>query len=392
MDASGETRQIAPEMTKPRSFLLKYVGARFAGRRMPLDVLGDLAAFRDLLVSYAAAEWRVDHAERERLPKNFEKSISFDLVDIEDGSAMPRIEWYRGTIQQQLPEVRDELEILVDRSYEKVLALFDHATGPAAALELTPDNIRALKRFGSNLLPEEKIEFPGSTGDDGNVVYLNKYRREWLITRGGDSYKRRFDGTGRLLGCSVDVTETNGTIKVDTYEYGAIEVPVSVERVRADFDGSILSEVFFRLHVELDNNDAFRSVVDVFDVDVITPKVMADMTVCRERISSLRSLSDGWHDGSGKAPTHEAAATATRLVSRKPDMAGSYRIFPTRAGGLLIEFVRDGWDYSIEIGASGKLEIYGTEIGGDGEMDTSVLDADSNEFMKEFDLVTGKLG
>ena len=380
------------EMSEPRSFLLRYVGARFEGRRMPLDVLGDLSAFRDLLVSYAAAEWKVDHAERERLPKNFEKSISFDLVDIEDGSAMPKIEWYRGTVQQQLPEFRDELEILVDRSYEKVLALFDHATGPAAALELTPDNIRALKRFGGNLLPEEKIEFPGSKGDDGNVVYLNKYRREWLITRGGDSYKRRFDGTGRLLGSYMDSTETNGFIKVDTHEYGSIDIPVSAERVRTDFDGSVLSEVFFRLHVELDNNDAFRSVVDVFDVDVIPPKVMAEMASCRERIASLRSLSDGWHDGSGKAPAPEAAATATQLISRKPSMAGIYRIFPTRAGGLLIEFVLAGWDYSIEIGAAGRVEIYGTQIGAEGEMDTVSLDADSDEFMKEFDLVTGGRG
>jgi hypothetical protein len=71
-------------MTELRSFLLRYVGARFEGHRLPLDVLPDLSAFRDLLVSYVKAEWRAAHTERDRLPKGFEKSIAFDLVEIRD--------------------------------------------------------------------------------------------------------------------------------------------------------------------------------------------------------------------------------------------------------------------------------------------------------------------
>ena len=379
-------------MTEPRSFLLKYVGARFEGTRLPLDVLGDLPAFRDLLVSYAIDEWYKAHAERERLPRNFEKSISFSLVYIEDGSAMPRIEWDKGDAQPQLPDIRNELEILVSTSYDKVLALFDRATGPATALDLTPGNIRALKRFGGNLLPDEKIEFPGSQGNDGQVIYLDKYRREWLITRGRDSHQARFDGTGRLIGSGIDPTSTNGHIDVHTQEYGTITLPVSPERVRAEFDGSIESEVHFRLHIELDNNDAVRTVTDVFDVDVIEPKVMANLMACRERISFLRTLNEGWHDGSGKPPTPEAGAAASRLLSRKPAMTASYLIFPTDAGGLLLEFVRSGWNYSIEISPGGKVEMYGTEIAGDGEMDTEALDVNSDELLQQFDQVTGGRG
>jgi len=379
-------------MTEPRSFLLKYVGARFEGTRLPLDVLGDLPAFRDLLVSYAADEWYKAHAERERLPRNFEKSISFSLVYIEDGSAMPRIEWDKGDAQAQLPDIRNELEILVSTSYDKVLALFDRAAGPAAALDLSPGNIRALKRFGGNLLPDEKIEFPGSQGNDGQVIYLNKYRREWLITRGRDSHQARFDGTGRLIGSGVDPTSTNGHINVHTQEYGTITLPVAPERVRAEFDGSLESEVHFRLHIELDNNDVVRNVVNVFDVDVIEPKVMANLTACRDRISSLRSLDEGWYDGVGKALTPETVATASRLLSRKPAMAANYRIFPTDAGGLLFEFVRVGWNYSIEIGPGGRVEMYGTEIAGDGEMDTETFDVNSDEFLQQFDQATGGRG
>jgi hypothetical protein len=376
-------------MTEPRSFLLRYVGARFEGHRLPLDVLPDLSAFRDLLVSYVKAEWRAAHTQRERLPKGFEKSIAFDLVGIKDGSAVPQLEWDRDTAKLLLPDFKDELEVLVEAAYAKVLDLIDGANGPMGTMELTSENIRALNRFGSSLLPDEKIEFPDSRGADGNVVYLNTYRRKRLITRGRDSYQTRFEDIGKLLGSEIDPLGTVGTIFINTSEYGTINVPVSPERVRDDFDGSIEADVQFRLMIELGSDDTFRRVVEMYDVDVIDAKVVADLAVCRERITSLLSLSDGWHNGSGKTPTHAAAATASRLLARRPGMAGNYSIFPTDIGGLLFEFSRRGWDYSIEIGPAGLVEIYGTETGGDKEMETEALDASSDEFARHFDVVTG---
>ena len=144
----------------------------------------------------------------------------------------------------------------------------------------------------------------------------------------------------------------------------------------------------FRLMIEVGSDDTFRGVVEVYDVDVLDAKVVADLAACRDRISSLVSLSDGWHNGSGKSPTPVAAATASRLFARKPGMAGNYSIFPTDAGGLIFEFSRRGWDYSIDIGPAGFVEIYGTETTGDKEMDTEALDVSSDEFARQFDRVT----
>jgi hypothetical protein len=212
-----------------------------------------------------------------------------------------------------------------------------------------------------------------STGSDGNVVFLDKRRRERLITSVRDSYQIRYDGTGKLIGSGVDPSGTNGRINIHTEEYGTITLPVTADRVRSVFDGSVESEVYFRLHIELDNNEAVRSIVDVFDVDVIPPRVMASLSVSRNRIASLTLLQDGWHDGRGRAPTAKAAAASLRLLSRKPEMADSYSIFPTDDGGLLFEFVRQGWNHSIEIGPAGKAEIYSSEIDGEGEHRCSLL-------------------
>ena len=50
-----------------RSFRLRYVGARFEGKRLPVEVLSDLAAFRDLVVAFAKDEWRKLNPARTRL-------------------------------------------------------------------------------------------------------------------------------------------------------------------------------------------------------------------------------------------------------------------------------------------------------------------------------------
>ncbi|WPB83149.1 hypothetical protein [Sediminicoccus rosea] len=368
---------------------MKYVGSRFEGRRMPLDVLPDLPAFRDLLVSYIKEAWLEAHDDRERVPKGFVKSLKFDLVGIDDGSAVPVIEWDQDNAQRQLPDFKDEMEILVEAAYDKAVALIGGSADATVGERLAPVELRALNTFGSSLLPDERIEFVGRDDAQGNVVFLDAERRKRLLTRGRDSYEARFDSVGKLLGSNVDETGTDGLVIVSTAEHGTLRLSLAPDRVKDEFDGKIDADVQFRLMIELDRADRFRSVSEVLEIDLINTKVVADLQRCRDRIGVLASLSDGWHDGAGKRPTPEAVAVGLRLLARNPRLAGSYRIFPTHAGGLLFEFPQGGWDYSIEIAPGGQGEIYGVESAGDGEMETGVLDVDSEAFQRMFDQAAG---
>jgi hypothetical protein len=168
-----------------------------------------------------------------------------------------------------LPEFRDELEGLVEESFLKVMSLIDGAADTKATVEMPFESIRAMNRFGSGLLDDERIEFLGSKGADGNVVYLDSYRRKRLITRGRDSYETRFEDIGKLLGSEKDSGGIIGLIAVDTVQHGRITIPVPPERVKDEFDGNMDADVQFRLMIELDNKDVFKRVVDVFDVDLI---------------------------------------------------------------------------------------------------------------------------
>jgi hypothetical protein len=355
-----------------RDFLLRYVGARFVKHRLPLDVLPDLAAFRDLLVSFVKAEWRTTHEKRVRLPRGFEKSIAFDLAGISEGSAIPRLEWDRETAQLLLPDFKDELESLVEDAYAKVIGLVDGADENVPTAGLPPESIRALNRFGSGLLEDERIEFLGSLGKDGKVVYR-------------DSYEARFENIGKLLGSEKDAQGICGLIVVDTEQHGTIRIPLPPERVKEEFDGSMDDDVQFSLMIELDNRDVFKRVVDVFDVNLIDAALVANLERCRKRIVSIAHLADGWHDGGGKAVTPAAIAATQALLSARPLLAGSYHIYPTDIGGVLLEFVNSGWDYSVEATPRGEIEIYGVQVEGPGELDTAEFPSMNEEALKFLD-------
>ena len=352
------------ELEPGKRFGLRYVGARFSGARLPLDVLSDLPAFRDLLVAYAKDEWRSRHSGRRRVPKGFDQGISFDLVAIEEGSAVPKLLWNREIAQQSLPGFSEELDDIVDSSYRDIVALVEGVAADKYPKSLSSEHIRALNHFGSGLRDNERIEFLDDRRTDGNVVYLDNYRRKKLITHVRETYEARYQGIGHLVTNSAD-----GYVMVNTPEHGDMKIFIPQEQIINEFDGSLKADVQLDLLLELDSSDKLRNVIDVFDIGLIDAEIGEDLMRRRNRLAELRKLQPGWNGDSGEVVNQAALETAERLLSRRPYMSSVFRIYPTIAGGVLFEFRTDDWDYSVECLPDGQIEMYGIEIDGVGEMD-----------------------
>jgi len=365
---------------EPKIFSLHYKGSRFRNARLPVDVLSDFPAFRDLLVSYAKDEWRRRHADRQRVPKGFDKSLAFDLVEIKDGSAIPQLEWNRSSAQVNLPGFADEIEEIVEAAYGDVVALIEGQTGRVSAL--SSEKVRALNRFGAGLRENEKIELPDRASS--KVVYLDAFRRKQLITGARETYQTRFEGIGELVGTSVR-NDYEGSITVRTFEYGDITVPADPSQVREEFDGNLQHDVQFELLVELDSQDQFRRVADVFDIGVVDDELGAALTICRNRLEEIRSLDAGWNDGTGAEITDHALAAAEAFLAKRPAYCSAFRIFPTDSGGVLVDFEHAGWDYSVELTRLGGVEMYGVEIDGNGELEPIGFGGVTEDFLAIFD-------
>lgn len=364
---------------EPTIFSLHYRGSRFHNARIPVEVLSDLPAFRDLLVSYAKDEWRLLHTDRQRVPKGFDKSFAFDLVTIEEGSAIPKLEWNRDSAQANLPGFLDEIEDIVAVAYDDVVALIAGDEGRITALN--GEKLRALNRFGAGLRENETIEL--QRRDGGNVVSLDAFRRKQLITGASETYTTRFDGSGEIIGVhSPD--GISGHLVVRTAEYGNINIPVDPLQIYEEFAHALNNDVQFEILVSLDSQDRFRSVADVYEVEVVFDENRAAFENAMARLNELRALPPGWHDGSGQSLSWEALRDAELFFSERPNYCRSYKIFPTEAGSLLIDFEVSGWDYSVEFGSGGVIEMYGVEIEGRAEMEPHEFASVAN-LLLEFD-------
>ncbi len=375
-------------MSQNKSFRLRYVGTRFEGKRLPVDVLTDLPAFRELVVAFAKSEWRRLNEDRKRVPRGFDASLAFDLVGIEDGSAVPVMEWNRAKTQASLPGFTDQIEDLVQSSFEKVVVLFDDAASNRFPVAMAPEQIRALNKFGSNLRDNERIEFEGTKNAKGNVIYLSSEIRKRLIGSLRDRYVTQIEDVGTLLGCVADSNADIGYIVVQTHDHGSFRIPIDNETIKSDFDGNIDQPLELSLKVELDHEDSVKDVIEVHSVSLIDEQIAAQLKRCRDRLNQVSALADGWHDGDGLAPSAESVAAANKFLSQRFALCDLYRIYPTDEGGVLFEIEIRDWDLSVEFLRGGKVQFHGIEIKGERTLEVAVFDTVDESLLSRFNELT----
>lgn len=360
---------------------LKYVGRRFEGARLPIDVLNDLPALRDLVAALAKHEFRQKNPDRKRLPQGFDKAISFSLIEVEEGSAVPILELDNEVAQQNLPKIGNGMSEMVEHAFEQVAKIYDDAEQNRFPAALPLDAIRALSKFGASIQEDESIEFSGTIGVDGNVVSLNSFRRKKLLTRVRETYTAEFEDIGTLTGIDL----THKTIQINTEKYGEIRLPLEGTSMLAEhFDGSLNTLVEFSVSVELDANDNLQSVDTVHSVDLILP-YDEDVKNCLTRLRALSEVERGWlGNDEGEQLVHLARMRAAQLVFIRADLASLFKIYPTEDGGVSIEFDKDEWSFAVEIMPDGTLEIDGSS-GTDKTFKTYEFDGISPEFLQKFD-------
>ncbi|WP_156943905.1 hypothetical protein [Roseivivax isoporae] len=367
-----------------KSFSLKYVGRRFANARLPLDVLSDLPALRDLIAALAKQEFRKKNPDRQRVPQGFDKAISFALIEIEEGSAVPKLSLENEVAQQSLPNIGDEMEEIVARAFERVAKIYDNAAHDMFPQALPQDVIRALSKLGANIQDDERIEFQGQVGRDGKVVSLDSFRRKNLLTRIRETYTKEFEGIGNLTG----IDATNNAIQVQTEQYGELRLPLEgVSLPVEQFDGHLFSLVEFSVSIALDAHDEFKAVENVHSVDLVRPYDEAVMR-CVRRLQELSKIEKGWlGEGQGEQLVHLAGMRATQFIFTRADLSELFRIFPTEDGGISVEFDKDGWSFAVEIMPDGSMEIDGSSEDGT-VFEAQSFEEFSEEFFNAFDRMT----
>lgn len=133
---------------------LRFEGPRFDGAWLPLDVLPELLAYKDLLVETAKELWRREHPSRERLPANFD-AVTIKFREIRPGSAaIPLVRELPDMRAPQLPLEEDEF----DRAATVLEESIDAGGLEGPLPDLLPRNVIPLfEKFGRTLREGEAI-------------------------------------------------------------------------------------------------------------------------------------------------------------------------------------------------------------------------------------------
>ena len=177
----------------------KFAGGRFDDHGVDVDVLPDLVAYKNILIETAKELWRSKHPERQRLPKNFEDSLSLKFYTIQPGSAAIPLFREVEAPESLFPREPDELDEAVEVVTDTIEAVGEDRALPDAL----PKNVIPLfENYGKTLRPDERIELKPAT--HGKVTRYSSKERERLARLVGTSYEDIVELTGEIRAADLD--------------------------------------------------------------------------------------------------------------------------------------------------------------------------------------------
>ena len=139
-------------------------GERFKGGVIPLEILNDISALREMIIDVAKWRYMEDHPERERLPKNFAQNVSLNLVGVDEGSAIPLIDFAvhapGSPSAPELPGMPSEVAGYFENARDSIIdAIYAAERGGAITDHLPQRLLRHFNGIGTRLRGDESFEF-----------------------------------------------------------------------------------------------------------------------------------------------------------------------------------------------------------------------------------------
>ena len=346
-------------------------GERFMNGRIPLDMLGDLSVLGEMVVEVAKWRYLEAHPSRERSPKGFADGISFNLVRVDEGSAIPVIEL--ASKPPQLSGMPTTYEPYFIEARDAIIQAIAASERDEAPTDYLPQRyLSFFDRLGRRLREGESIDFSNTI--DGISARLTRESRRRLVMA---SQMKEVTQETQVRGYISEMDQDRMSFELQLWDghkvKGVIDEPYR-EPIMAVFNryreqGKALIQGIGKY----DRQDRLVSLVSVDDIEIL------DALDVSARLDDLRTLRDGWLDGEGKAPEVEFLDwLAERFERGFPAEFTLPYVYPTPEGGIQAEWSIPSCEASLTIEPTRMAEWY--------ELDLN-LNRDSSEC---FDLASDK--
>lgn len=338
-----------PLPTQPTLFAEPVLhGPRFGTAEMPLEVLPELAAYRDIIVQLAKERYK-QRTNRRAVPKHFEVNFRLHLVGFRAGSTVSRI--FRmpdpapeGTQLRLLPEVDD-----FDDARDYLGRSLDTLQNTGRLPEDFPDNVIPLVIAMGRTLEDEDVLELKSPGHRHGARYTREVRRR-LVVLTGSTYAQRVDVLGTFVGTRVSPRRE---LDLRTTQYGIISVPFSsaYEPLVAEM---VRDNRFKRVQVVGTAHFDHKERLVKFDghPSVTLVSVLDEGLVDRleHRLKELEALKPGWFEGEGEVPSREELdwLRGVLLEMMAQHSLPAPTLFPMPEGGVQADWRLKPWHVTAE--------------------------------------------
>lgn len=204
---------------------LCFDGARFEDHALDVDCVGELAAYKRLVIECAKELWRRTNPDKERLPKGFEERLTLQFAELQPGSALVPLR--RVVVQEQSP-------LDFDDEFDQAAALIDDAIVAAERDELLPS------AFPRNVIPLFR-EF-GRTLRESETLFLQSRHHTTPAPYTAKARQRLAEWTELTY---EDVVDVIGEVSMANVRGGAFELTVATGQgpVKGKFSDAQEAEV-----------------------------------------------------------------------------------------------------------------------------------------------------
>ena len=318
-------------MTGKEFLRSRLSGARFEDGEIPLDVLSDLVALREMVLEVAKWEFK-EGQDRQRSPRGFTDTFDLRLAGIEKGSATAVISLVPNQVQSTIDGSLGRFQKYYEQARDHIVSTISDADSDPPTNGPLPDRyLTYFDKIGSSLHDEECLEIstPGHQS-----ARLTKKLRSYLLQR-LHGIKRTQEVT--LHGMVPEADQKKMTFQLHQAHCPKMVCPMQEQHrntiIRA-FEGYESNTRVLVQGVGLyDQQSSLTGLESVVHISLL------DHLDVPTRLDEFRDMVDGWLEGHGSAPSHAGldwlAATFKRFY---PSDAPLPHTYPTPEGGIQMEW------------------------------------------------------
>jgi hypothetical protein len=281
------------------------------------------------------------------VPNGFSNGVYLKLVDIDQGSSIPKFVLASLLTMSNLLSSDDIRNMsYFERAKEKIISIIATANSDEEFNQENKKYLPYFSKIGKNLLDNESIDFGYDylTGESSTSILNHRTRKKLVFSAPRqEDYQNNYEIYALIP--AVDLQNNTFSIICDDGRFDCKLTNQIKEKVMIAFNEFTLKTVISLEGSALFNsNDKITEIQDVSTIDILDPM---DITY---RIHELKKLNNGWYNGQGIALDSNNADKFEFYFSNFFDYSIPLpAIFPTFEGDIQLEWRKDTKNIIVEV-------------------------------------------